>query len=309
MGSYYGYATGVIGLRLFPNPAFDEKAKAHWDAEKYYNDPNYYNDKNLVKPYRVAMSCGFCHYSQLDVPGADDLRAACGVEAEGAVGFESGEMAGDGVIGAFVDGQWGADRVGASQPILHQLPGVALAPLVPAAAEGFGQQGCEILGRDGALERCRGSAGYVGRYGEVHAEAGDDAVAAALEQDAGKLGAGQHEVVRPFQLEREAAGDLIGGFDQGQAGGKRQRRRGRIAGSDVDQCTAEEIAVGGLPITALTAAPGVLGQRDQPIAFLRIIIGKQIGVGRAGPLDDADVAQKSDPAARSVRSCSGPMSR
>jgi hypothetical protein len=61
VGSFYGYASGIVGLRLFPNPNFDEKAKAHWDAEKYYSDPNYYNDKNLVKPYRVAMSCGFCH--------------------------------------------------------------------------------------------------------------------------------------------------------------------------------------------------------------------------------------------------------
>ena len=61
VGSFYGYATGIIGLRLFPNPAFDEKAKARWDPEKYYSDPNYYNDKNLVKPYRVGMTCGFCH--------------------------------------------------------------------------------------------------------------------------------------------------------------------------------------------------------------------------------------------------------
>lgn len=60
-GSYYGYATGVVGLRLFPNPAFDEAAQKHWDPEKFYNDPSYYNDKNLVRPYRVGMSCGFCH--------------------------------------------------------------------------------------------------------------------------------------------------------------------------------------------------------------------------------------------------------
>lgn len=60
-GSFYGYATGIVGLRLFPNPDFDEKAAQHWDAEKYYKDPAYYNDKNLVKPYRVGMSCGFCH--------------------------------------------------------------------------------------------------------------------------------------------------------------------------------------------------------------------------------------------------------
>ncbi len=61
VGSYYGYATGVVGLRLFPNPAFDEAAARRWDPERYYTDPSYYNDKNLVKPYRVGMTCGFCH--------------------------------------------------------------------------------------------------------------------------------------------------------------------------------------------------------------------------------------------------------
>jgi hypothetical protein len=61
VGSFYGYGTGVIGLRLFPNPDFDEKAQKHWNADKYYNDERYYNDKNLVKPYRVGMSCAFCH--------------------------------------------------------------------------------------------------------------------------------------------------------------------------------------------------------------------------------------------------------
>ncbi len=61
VGSYYGYATGIVGLRIFPNPYFDEAAQKSWDAKKYYEDPSYYNNKNLVKPYRVGMSCGFCH--------------------------------------------------------------------------------------------------------------------------------------------------------------------------------------------------------------------------------------------------------
>ena len=61
IASFYGYASGISGLRLFPNPAFDEKAAMHWNAERYYSDPSYYNDKNLVRPYRVGMSCGFCH--------------------------------------------------------------------------------------------------------------------------------------------------------------------------------------------------------------------------------------------------------
>ncbi|HEU4886756.1 MAG TPA: hypothetical protein VFV49_02645 [Thermoanaerobaculia bacterium] len=61
VGSFYGYASGILGLRLFPNPAFDEKAQAKWDPERYYTDPSYYNDKDIIKPYRVGMSCGFCH--------------------------------------------------------------------------------------------------------------------------------------------------------------------------------------------------------------------------------------------------------
>jgi hypothetical protein len=61
VGSYYGYATGVVGLRLFPNPDFDEAAAKKWDPKRYYDDAGYYNDKKLIRPYRVGMSCGFCH--------------------------------------------------------------------------------------------------------------------------------------------------------------------------------------------------------------------------------------------------------
>jgi hypothetical protein len=61
VGSYYGEPTGIVGLRLFPNPDFDEKARKAWDAKRYYTDPSYYESKTLVRPYRVGMSCGFCH--------------------------------------------------------------------------------------------------------------------------------------------------------------------------------------------------------------------------------------------------------
>ncbi len=72
VGSYYGYASGVMGLRLFPNPDFDEKAAKAWDPERYYTDPGYYNRKDLVRPYRVGMSCGFCHIGPSPVnPPAD----------------------------------------------------------------------------------------------------------------------------------------------------------------------------------------------------------------------------------------------
>ncbi len=61
VGSYYGEPTGIVGLRLFPNPDFDEKARRRWNSERFYNDPSYYFDRNLVRPYRVGMACAFCH--------------------------------------------------------------------------------------------------------------------------------------------------------------------------------------------------------------------------------------------------------
>jgi len=60
VGSAYGWATGIVGLRLFPNPDFDDAAAKKWDARRFYEDPTYVT-KELVRPYRVGMSCGFCH--------------------------------------------------------------------------------------------------------------------------------------------------------------------------------------------------------------------------------------------------------
>jgi hypothetical protein len=59
--SVYGYPSGVIGLRLFPNPKFDEKAKAHWNAKAFYDDPTYAADPRTVRPLLVGMSCAICH--------------------------------------------------------------------------------------------------------------------------------------------------------------------------------------------------------------------------------------------------------
>jgi len=71
-GSYYGYASGIVGLRIFANPAFDEEAEKTWDADRYYTDSEYYNDENLVRPYRVGMSCGFCHVGPSPVNPPED---------------------------------------------------------------------------------------------------------------------------------------------------------------------------------------------------------------------------------------------
>jgi hypothetical protein len=77
VGSYYGYASGIVGLRLFPNPDFDEAAQKKWDPVRYYDDPNYYNSKDLIRPYRVGMSCAFCHAGPNPVkPPADPEHPA-----------------------------------------------------------------------------------------------------------------------------------------------------------------------------------------------------------------------------------------
>ena len=71
----YGYSSGVMGLRLYPNPEFFEgkkakKAQADWNVEKYFSDPNYAKGPDLIRPYRVGMSCAFCHiaYNPINPP-------------------------------------------------------------------------------------------------------------------------------------------------------------------------------------------------------------------------------------------------
>jgi hypothetical protein len=67
VGSFYGKPSGIVGLRLFPNPDFDEAAKQKWmdairkNPDAFYTDKNFYNNKHLVRPYRVGMTCAFCH--------------------------------------------------------------------------------------------------------------------------------------------------------------------------------------------------------------------------------------------------------
>jgi hypothetical protein len=56
-----GKSTGLIGFRLFPNPNFDEAARKKWDAERYYSDPTYFQNPELIRPYRVGMTCALCH--------------------------------------------------------------------------------------------------------------------------------------------------------------------------------------------------------------------------------------------------------
>ena len=69
----YGFPSGIFGLRLFLNPDFFGKgdapaaARAYWEQrvvstnDRYYSDPTIQQDTKLVRPFRVSVSCGFCH--------------------------------------------------------------------------------------------------------------------------------------------------------------------------------------------------------------------------------------------------------
>ncbi len=58
------YSSGIMGLRLFPNPDFDAKK---WDAQKYLH-----RDSRIEPPYLAGLTCGLCHIAfNPDNPPAD----------------------------------------------------------------------------------------------------------------------------------------------------------------------------------------------------------------------------------------------
>ncbi|HEV3080373.1 MAG TPA: hypothetical protein VGY66_11360 [Gemmataceae bacterium] len=55
-GRHYGRPSGVLGLRLFSNPKFDDAAKSKWSIAEYFKNPG-----KVEPPYLVGFSCAFCH--------------------------------------------------------------------------------------------------------------------------------------------------------------------------------------------------------------------------------------------------------
>ena len=72
--SVHGYSSGVLGLRLFPNPEFFEKPanQADWKPKDYYDNPPYFESPKLVRPYRVGVTCGICHVAYNPIYPPDD---------------------------------------------------------------------------------------------------------------------------------------------------------------------------------------------------------------------------------------------
>lgn len=57
----FGRASGVMGFRIFDNPDFKGDAVKKWDSNRFYNDPDYGVKADLIRPYRIGISCGSCH--------------------------------------------------------------------------------------------------------------------------------------------------------------------------------------------------------------------------------------------------------
>ena len=57
----FGRSTGIMGFRLFDNPDFKGDAVSKWDGNRYYTNADYAIGKDLIRPYRVGISCGSCH--------------------------------------------------------------------------------------------------------------------------------------------------------------------------------------------------------------------------------------------------------
>jgi hypothetical protein len=71
----YGYPSGVIGLRLMLNPDFFGNTPEAGEARRYWKkkvedssddafyklDQDVHGDPKLVRPFRVSMSCAYCH--------------------------------------------------------------------------------------------------------------------------------------------------------------------------------------------------------------------------------------------------------
>lgn len=145
--------------------------------------------------------------------------------------------------------------------------------------------------------------------GEIDPEADDHSIALPLKQDPRHLRSIKEQVVRPFEKQWLAWDGCIERFDESKTRNQGQRLRRRIASSDRNQRASEEITAFRQPLAALAALSGGLLKRDQPVPFGRALIREEVGVGRAGSLDNPDSGQRSAPAARSASVPSGPMRR
>lgn len=236
-------------------------------------------------------------------------RTILASQPECAIRFQPVVTSFDQFVRAWVNSQGCSNRVRPRLPVGEDRLRLAGPPSLHLARHAACEQGRERFRSNQPVERRSLATLHARRDGKIDSESGDDAVVASLQEDSRQLAAPEQQIVRPFQHQRSTGRHHVGRIDQRNAGGQRQQLRRRVVRPCDDEGASEEVSLERLPLPSLAASPRVLGQCDQPIAFGRIRVRKQVGIGRAGTLDDPDTAQKSDPAARSARLPSGPIRR
>ncbi|MEM7475180.1 MAG: hypothetical protein AAF483_09330 [Planctomycetota bacterium] len=83
----YGYSSGIVGLRLFPNPDFHPSQG--FDAERFYDpDDSYSSDPNTIRPFRVGMACSFCHVGPHPLSPPDNFEFPKWENLSGTIGAQ-----------------------------------------------------------------------------------------------------------------------------------------------------------------------------------------------------------------------------
>jgi len=208
-----------------------------------------------------------------------------------------------------VNGDARTDRMRPGQPRLSDKNRFARPPEVKHAGEISSEKRGERLGAYLTAERCRLPIGESRSGRQIDPKPDRNSISRSFEEDAGELAAEEHHIVGPFQHQRPPGNGDIDCLYQCETGGERQARRGRIVRAQLNERATVKIPWRGNPCPALTPSARLLLESDQPISLDAVRIGDEIGVGRTDPLDDADAAQKIDPAALSVIAPSGPIRR
>jgi hypothetical protein len=86
----FGFPTGVVGFRKFPNPRFDAKkwAELNGGMDNWNGWQKQIADQSLEPPYRIGLACAGCHVSHNPInpadnpslPQWDNLRGAFGAQ-------------------------------------------------------------------------------------------------------------------------------------------------------------------------------------------------------------------------------------
>lgn len=152
----------------------------------------------------------------------------------------------------------GSHRVRTGKPCLGKQRRLALAPEMEQSPEAARQQRCKCLGNNSALQARAVAIVQLGRASKIDTESDRNPIAASFKQYSGKLLAQKHEVIWPFEHQRQSRQRNIDCLDERKRCCKGQALRRRISWSKINERAPVEIPFRRDPGPALAAATGEL---------------------------------------------------